>query len=92
MIISLTVLLILFAAVIGSAAMASVLVHFLYRIRQIEVGSTEVGSRQLVDQLNLMRDELLTVQDEMSALSERLDFTEKLLMSGNDVDSSGGSD
>ena len=31
-----------------------------------------------------MREELLAVQDEMSALTERLDFTEKLLMRGDD--------
>jgi hypothetical protein len=39
-----------------------------------------------------MREELLTVQEEMSALSERLDFTEKLLMSGDDVAVSDGSE
>lgn len=31
-----------------------------------------------------MREDLLAVQDEMSALTERLDFTEKLLVRGDD--------
>lgn len=35
---------------------------------------------------------LLTVQEEVSRLSERLDFTEKLLMSGDDAMVSDGSE
>ena len=93
MISSLTALLIIFAAVIGSAAMVGIFAYFLFRLRQIEAGTTgEAGSQQLADQVNLMREELLTVQDEMSALTERLDFTEKLLMSGEDADTSDGSE
>ena len=93
MISSLTALFIIFAAVIGSAAMASICAYFLYRLRQIEAGTSgEADSHELADQVNLMREELLTVQDEMSALAERLDFTEKLLMSGEDADASDGSE
>ncbi len=93
MISSLTALLIIFAAVIGSAAMVGIFAYFLFRLRQIEAGTTgEAGSQQLADQVNLMREELLTVQDEMSALTERLDFTEKLLTSGEDADTSDGSE
>ena len=87
------VMLIVFAAVIGCAAMAGTLAYVLNRIRQIETGTTgEAGSHQLVDQVNLMREELLTVQDEMSSFSERLDFTEKFLMSGDDTGTSDASD
>ncbi len=86
MISSLTALFIVFAAVIGSAAMVGIIAYFLHRIRQIETRSTgEAGSRQLFDHVNEMREELLTVQAEVSALSERLDFTEKLLMRGDDA-------
>ena len=85
MISSLTALLIVFAAVIGSAAMMGIIAYFLHRIRQIEAKTTgEAGSRQLVDQVEAMREELLAVQGEVLALTERLDFTEKLLMSGDD--------
>jgi len=83
---SLTALFIVFAAVIGSAAMVGIIAYFLHRIRQIETRSTgEAGSHQLFDHVNEMREELLTVQEEVSALSERLDFTEKLLMRGDDA-------
>ena len=86
MISSLTALFIVFAAVIGSTAMMGILAYLLHRIRQIEAGTTgDEGIHQLVGQVNGMREELLTVQDEVSALSERLDFTEKLLMSGDDA-------
>ena len=85
MVIGLVALLIIFAAVIGSVAMAGTLAYLLHRIRQIEAGSTgQAGSHQLVDQVDLMREELLAVQTEMSALTERLDFTEKLLMRGDE--------
>ncbi len=93
MISSLTALLIVFAAVVGSTAMIGIFAYFLHRIRQIEANTTgEADSHQLVDQVNGMREELLTVQEEMSALSERLDFTEKLLMSGDDAAASDGSE
>jgi hypothetical protein len=87
---SLTALLIIFAAVIGSAAMVGIFAYFLHRIRQIETGLTgEAGSRQLFDQLDGMREELLAVREEVSAMSERLDFTEKLLMRGDDAPDTG---
>lgn len=93
MISSLTALFIVFAAVIGSTAMMGILAYFLYRIRQIEARTPgEEGAHQLAGQVNEMREELLTVQEEMSALSERLDFTEKLLMSGDDAAVSDGSE
>lgn len=86
MISSLTALFIVFAAVIGSTAMMGILAYLLHRIRQIEAGeSGEASIHQLVGQVNGMREELLTVQDEVSVLSERLDFTEKLLMSGDNA-------
>ena len=90
---SLTALFIVFAAVIGSTAMMGILAYFLHRIRQIEARTSgEEGTHQLAGQVNEMREELLTVQEEMFALSERLDFTEKLLMSGDDAAGSDGSE
>lgn len=85
MISSLTALFIIFAAVIGSASMVAIFAYFLHRIRQIEAGNTgDAGTQQLSGEVSQMRKELLAVQDELSALTERLDFTEKLLMRGDD--------
>ena len=93
MISSLTALFIVFAAVIGSAAMIGIISYLLHRIRQIEAKATgEAGSQQVVDRVDAMHEELLTVQDEMSGLSERLDFTEKLLMSGDNAVAPDGSE
>ena len=93
MISSLTALLIVFAAVIGSTAMIGIFAYFLHRIRQIEARTTgEAGSHRLVDQVDAMQEELLAVQEEVSRLSERLDFTEKLLMSGDDAVAPDGSE
>ncbi len=92
MISSLTALLIVFAAVVGSAAMMGILSYLLHRIRQIEAKATgEGGLHQLADRVEAMQEELSTVQTEMSTLSERLDFTERLLTSGDDPGASDGS-
>ena len=69
MISSLTALFIIFAAVIGSASMVAVFAYFLHRIRQIEAGTGgDAGSQQLSGEVSQMREELLAVQEEMSAL------------------------
>jgi outer membrane murein-binding lipoprotein Lpp len=87
---SLTALLVIFAAVIGSTAMMGLVGYFLHRIRQVEARiSSEESPQQLVAHVDAMRGELLAVQEEMSALSERLDFTERLLTGGDDA---GGGD
>ena len=84
---SILALFIIFAAVIGSASMVGVFAYLLSRIRQLESGTSgDRGSGMLVEQVARLREELLTVQEEMSSFTERLDFTEKLLMSGNDED------
>lgn len=93
MISSLTALLIVFAAVIGSTAMIAILAYFLNRIRRIETGFADAaGSRQLADDVAGIREELLAVQDDMSTLSERLDFTERLLMQGDEATTAGDSE
>ena len=93
MISSLTALFIVFAAVIGSAAMMGILAYLLHRIRQVETRTPgEVGSNQLADQVGGLQQELLAVQEELSPMSERLDFTEKLLSGGHDRAASEGSE
>ena len=85
MISSLTALFIIFAAVNGSASMAAILAHFPHRPRHTDAGAAgDDGPRDPPDQVSQMREDLWAVQQEMSALTERLDFTEKLLMRGDD--------
>ena len=68
-----------FAAVIGTASMVTILGYFLHRIRQIEASGDSAPSRALVEQVSGLQEELLAIQSEMSALTDRLDFAEKLL-------------
>ena len=86
---SLAALLILFAALIGTTAMVGVFAFLFHRLRRIEDGS-EAGPYRLAEQVQRLEEELLSVQTEMSSLSERLEFTEKLLMSGDDDAASNG--
>lgn len=92
MVLSFATLLLVFAAVLGSGVIVAAFAYFLNRIRLIEAGGSRGDSRQLVEQVNRLREELLTVQEEMSSLTERLDFTENLLMSGEDADGPESSD
>jgi len=86
---SLTALFIIFAAVIGSTMMVGVFAYFLHRIRQIEAGDAGEGSSpRLTQEVNELREELAAVEEAFSVLSERLDFTERLLMKGDETNSS----
>jgi len=91
--ISLVALLIIFAAVFGTAGMMGILGYFLHRIRRIEGEAYgKEGRHDLSFQLREMQEELLSVRTELSALTERLDFTEKLLMSGDESKKSDSSE
>jgi hypothetical protein len=89
--IGLVALFIIFAAVIGTTAMVATIGYLLNRIRVIEgnSGSGE-GNHQLLDRVTDLGDDLFSMQEQISAMTERLDFTEKLLMSGDDEPESGG--
>ena len=85
MISSLVALLIIFAAVLGSMTMVGILAYFLHRIRRLESADTrEVAIEGMIDEMEAMRTEMLTAQNEMLALAERLDFTERLLENPDD--------
>lgn len=84
--ISLTALFIIFAAVIGSTAMMGVLAWFFNRIRRLEDGGGGgIGAGRLAERLEETEEELLALRREMRSLAERVDFTEKLLTSGDDA-------
>jgi hypothetical protein len=63
------------------------LFYLFSRLRRLEGGGFgEPDSRQLSDPMNRMAEELLALQEEVANLTERLDFTEKLLMKGEEED------
>lgn len=73
-------LLLVLIAVVGSGSMVAILGSMWNRIRQIEGGREdrwELG--KISQQLDAVRDQLFSVEDEMARLNERVDFTEKLL-------------
>lgn len=82
---SLVALLIIFAAVIGSTAMMGVFFYFFNRIRQLEGKvSGDLPTSSMSEQLGRVQEDLYLAQEEISRLTERMDFTEKLLMSGDE--------
>lgn len=82
---TLVILLIICAAIIGSTSMMGVLGFLFYRIRRIEGGGmTQFGAPELPDRVQLLEEQLMAAEAEIASFSERLDFTEKLLMSGDD--------
>jgi hypothetical protein len=71
--------------------MGGVLVYLLSRIRRIESGpSSAPPSQALAEDVARLESELEAMRDDVSALSERLDFTERLLMKGDDPAGEGG--
>jgi len=67
-------------AVVGSSAMVAILGWMWNRMRQLEGGQenrTELAN--VSQQLDALRDHLLSVENEMTRLNDRVDFTEKLL-------------
>jgi hypothetical protein len=83
--ISLVALFIILAAVMGTTAMVATIAYLLHRIRVIEGHSeSRTSSRQLLERVTELGDDLFAMQEQISAMTERLDFTEKLLMNGDD--------
>ena len=69
-------LFILFAAVIGAGAMTAIIGYLLHRIRQLEQRQTsDLAGKALYDQID-------TLQQEVSRLTERVEFSERLLAGG----------
>ena len=75
-----SVVLIILAAVFGSAAMTAVLGWLLYRQHTLSAGagSSETLVR-LGEEVDSLRAELMSTHSDISDLSERLDFTERML-------------
>ncbi len=78
-----TFLLLILIAALGSGAMVALLAWFYQRIKQLEGGRNGGSDWTLIsEQLDVVRDQLSAMDDEMTRLNERVDFTEKLLEPG----------
>ena len=77
---SIAFLFLILIAVVGSSTMVAILGWMWNRMRQLEGGQenrTELAN--VSQQLDALRDHLLSVENEMTRLNDRVDFTEKLL-------------
>ena len=81
-------LLILLAAVAGSGSMVGFLGWLLYRVRRLEARSRARNGQleQLIEAVDELRDQLMTVRDETGELQERVDFAERLMTRDQAVD------
>lgn len=81
--ISIVAILIIIAAVVGSAFMTGALLTLWQRIRRLESGGAPPNSLdQASRQLDLLLEQMQSVADDMGELRERMDFTERLLVEG----------
>ena len=81
--ISIVAILIIIAAVVGSAFMTGALLTLWHRIRRLESGGAPPNSLdQASRQLELLLEQMQSVADDMGELRERMDFTERLLVEG----------
>lgn len=80
--IDLPVLLLIFAALIGSTGMMGLCGYLLVKVRRLEAGTGEHGESKLLDEVRRTGRELAEVQRELGALREAVDFTERLLAEG----------
>jgi len=78
-------LLLILVAVGGSGIMVAFLAWLVYRLKRLEesraVGGPEL--RELIERIETMQTELLSMRDDVGELTERVDFTERLLSSGS---------
>lgn len=73
-------LLIVLAAIVGSAWVFGAWGWLWYRVKQLEQGrSGELQGRQLLSELDVLREEVASTQEEARLLAERVDFLERLL-------------
>ena len=82
---SAAMVLIILAAVLGSAVMVAAFGWLFVRMRRLEAG--DPGGRDLhhlLERMDDLREQFLNVQDELSQLNERVDFTERLLEPGGE--------
>ncbi len=73
-------LLVMLAAIVGSAWVFGAWGWLWYRVKQLEQGQPGAGQDpQLLSELDVLREEVASTQEEARLLEERVDFLEKLL-------------
>lgn len=70
-------ILILFAALSGSALMAGIFGYFFYKIKKLEARGEDLS--KVLEKIEDLRESLEATDDEVNSLSERLEFNERLL-------------
>ena len=70
-------ILILFAALSGSAMMVGILGYFFYKIKKLEAGGDDLS--RVLENIEDLRERLDATGDNVTSLSERLEFNERLL-------------
>ena len=84
---AISILLLVFAAVVGSTAMTAVLTWLILRARDGRLpGGSPNDLRLLQNEVRRLGDELDATGAELERLRERMDFTERLLSSGEEGD------
>ncbi len=80
---SILALMLMLIAALGSGALVAIFAWFYQRMKQLEGGRNDGSDWTLIsEQLDVVRDQLSAMDDEMTRLNERVDFTEKLLEPG----------
>lgn len=80
-------LLIVLAAIVGSAWVFGAWGWLWYRVKQLEQHrSGELHGRQLLSELDVLREEVASTQEEAQLLAERVDFLERLLEGRDESD------
>ncbi len=70
-------LLILFAALSGSAMMVGIFGYFFFKIKKLEAGGDDLS--RVLENIEDLRERLDATDDNVTSLSERLEFNERLL-------------
>jgi len=86
-VISVVAILIILAAVTGSAIMTGTLMMLWQRVRRLEASTgTDRSIESASQRIDLLLDQIQEMTDGLEELRERLDFTERLLAEGTDPD------
>ena len=77
---SIAILILMLLAVVGGGTMVAILGWITSRMKQLESRPGDRSELGIISQqMDVLRDQLFAVEDEMAKLNERVDFTEKLL-------------
>lgn len=79
--------LVLLAAVSGSAMMVGILGYFFYKIKKLEAGGEDLS--RVLENIEDLRERLEATDNDVDSLTERLEFNERLLAGRSGVEEKG---